>query len=142
MIKELHEAEWPPLNGEKKLADFAKFGGPAEPTAPLACSSPANSKRVIVMRCLAIFPLLVSLRTVGNVGFSQFPRSDLYIPLACLLACFSEPLGDWVTERDTLFPLSLALSLSSSPRLKGRVKPPRRCGPPAFYGLLEGSEVR
>ena len=112
MIKELHEAEWPPLNGEKKLADFAKFGGPAEPTAPLACSSPANSKRVIVMRCLAIFPLLVSLRTVGNVGFSQFPRSDLYIPLACLLACFSEPLGDWVTERDTLFPLSLALSLS------------------------------
>ena len=36
----------------------------------------------------------------------------------------------------------LVSSLSSSPRLKGRVRPPGRQGPPVCYGLLEGSEVR
>ena len=35
---------------------------------------------------------------------------------------------------------SLSLSHSSSPRLKGQVKPPGHQGPPAFDGLLEGSE--
>ena len=34
------------------------------------------------------------------------------------------------------------LSLSSSPRLKGLVRPPGHQGPPVCYGLLEGSESR
>ena len=34
-----------------------------------------------------------------------------------------------------------SVSSSSSPRLKGRVRPPGHCGPPAFYGLSRGVKV-
>ena len=37
-------------------------------------------------------------------------------------------------------PPALSLSLSSSPRLKGLVRPPGHQGPPVCHGLLEGSE--
>ena len=44
----------------------------------------------------------------------------------------------------SFLPRSRSLSVSSSPRLKGRVRPPGHQGQPAFYGLLllEGSEVK
>ena len=44
--------------------------------------------------------------------------------------------------REICLPLSLSLSSSSSPRLKGLVRPPGHQGPPVCYGLLEGSESK
>ena len=55
--------------------------------------------------------------------------------LACLHSVWGS--GESLARAHSLPP---PVPLSSSPRLKGRVKRPGHWGPPAFYGLLEGSE--